>query len=64
MPFNKSKYNNDFSKQTYDRISVLVPKGTRQRWNDHATDRKESLNAFIRRAVEQCIIDDDLGRNQ
>ena len=63
MPFNKSKYNNELAKQIYDRISVLVPKGTRKRWAAHAADRGESLNAFVKRAVDLCIADDLAGRN-
>ena len=62
--FDENKYKRDFEKQNYDKFTMVQPKGTKERWKTHATDRKESLNAFIRRAVEQCIIDDDLGRNQ
>ena len=43
----------------FDDIKVRVPKGERQVWQDHATKQGESLNAFVRRAVQDAIEKDN-----
>ena len=44
--------------EKFDDIKVRVPRGTRQEWQDYATARGESLNGFIRRAVEETMYRD------
>ena len=42
---------NDFIKNSYDRVSVTLPKGTKQR----ITDTGQSVNAFINNAVMEKL---------
>lgn len=44
--------------EKFDDIKVRVPRGKRQEWQDYATARGESLNGFIRRAVEETMYRD------
>lgn len=46
-----------------DDIKIRVPKGERQMWQDHATKQGESLNAFVRRAVQDTIEKDNKSTN-
>jgi len=48
-----------FIKENYDEIKVRVPKGKREEYKEHAESRGESLNAFIKRAIEHQIEDDN-----
>ncbi|MBQ9270404.1 MAG: hypothetical protein IJ206_13005 [Oscillospiraceae bacterium] len=48
-------YNNRFNSDNYDRISVLVPRGDRQRIKDHAERLGVSVNAFIRSAIHDAM---------
>ena len=41
-----------------DEIKIRVPKGQRQLIIDHAAKKGESLNAFVRRAIEETIARD------
>ena len=45
------KRQNDFIKNSYDRVSVTLPKGTKQR----IMDTGQSVNAFINEAVKQKL---------
>ena len=38
-----------------DRITVRVPKGEREKIHDHAESQAESVNEFIRRAINETI---------
>ena len=49
------KYNNEFNKQKYDRISLLVPKGKKEIIKASADNSGESVNSFINRAVDMLI---------
>lgn len=42
---------NDYIKNSYDRVSVTLPKGTKQR----ITDTGQSVNAFINNAVMEKL---------
>ena len=48
------KRQNDFIKNSYDRVSVTLPKGTKQR----ITDTGQSVNAFINDAVMERLNND------
>lgn len=55
-----TKYKNNFDRENYDRISVNVAKGQREKIKAHAESRNESINAFIARAIrEQMKRDQD-----
>ena len=46
---------NNCHKKHEDRINLTVPKGQKAELQDHAERRGESLNAFIRRAIQETI---------
>lgn len=49
------RYNNEFIKQTYDRINLTVPKGQKEAIQAHAATRGESVNGFINRVISEAI---------
>ena len=46
------KYNNDYNRQNYERISVLVKSGDREQIRAAADAQGESLNAYINKAIQ------------
>lgn len=42
------KYNNQYIRDTYDRVNVLLPKGTK----DRIQKSGETMNSFVNRLVE------------
>lgn len=46
---------NKYVKEKYDRINVNMPKGKKEIIQEHASDRGESLNAFINRAIDEAM---------
>lgn len=57
--FNPTNYKNEFTKEKYDRVSLVLPKGEKERLKAHA-DKYDggSLNAFLKRAIELTIKSD------
>ena len=53
--FDKVAYNNSFNAENYDRISLMVKKGERERIREHAKRHGEKLNGFIQRAIKETI---------
>lgn len=56
------RYNNNFNKQAYDRLSVLVPKGMKDTIQSAAKQSGESLNGFINRLI--CAELERLGKQR
>ncbi len=50
--FDSVKYKNDFNKQNYDRIAIMVPKGKKEEIKAAAKARGKSMNEFIVAALE------------
>ena len=46
---------NRYISKSYDRINLTVPKGQKEKLSAHAEARGESLNGFIKRAIEETI---------
>ena len=46
------KYNNDFNREKYDRISLMVRRGKKDIIKAKAAANNESVNAFINRAID------------
>lgn len=44
-----------YTRENYDRINVTVPKGQRKEIKTHAEKHGESVNTFIRRAIDETI---------
>ena len=49
------KYNNDFSKEHYDRLNVLVPKGRKEEIKAYAKMKGLSLSAFVNLAIDEAM---------
>ena len=52
---NRTEYKNNWQKEHTDRISLTVPKGQKAELQDHAERRGESLNTFIKRAIQEAV---------
>lgn len=57
------KYNNNFNKDNYDRISLMVAKGKKEIIQAKAKENAESVNAFINKAVDFLISGERTGQN-
>ena len=44
-----------YIKNTYDEIKIRVPKGKKEIIRSHADKKRESINGFINRAVDETI---------
>lgn len=44
-----------YNKKNYDRFLVTVPKGTLDGLKEHALSRGESVNAFMKRAIQNQL---------
>lgn len=44
-----------YNKKNYDRFIVTVPKGTLDGLKEHALSRGESVNAFMKRAIQNQL---------
>lgn len=49
------KYNNDFNRANYDRVSLMLPKGKKEVIKNKARNNNESVNAFINRAIDMLL---------
>lgn len=54
--FNQVKYQNEFNKQKYDRFSLILKKGQKEKIKTHAEAHDNgSVNAFIQRAIAETM---------
>jgi len=49
------KYINDYQKEKYDRITIMVKKGEKERYKDLAKERGMSMTEFIVDCIEKSI---------
>ena len=49
--FDEVKNKNDFNKQNYDRINLMVPKGKRDELKELAKEAGISVNEYINRKI-------------
>lgn len=54
-----TKAQNKYIAKAYDRINLVVPKGRKDIIKAHAAQHGESVNAFIARAIENQMAQDD-----
>lgn len=54
MAFDQNSYTNEYKRNSYDRLSLLVPKGRKADIQLEATVRGLSVNALIINALEEC----------
>lgn len=57
--FNKCAYDNEYVRNNYDRISLVVPRGQKSQIQAHADLHGESVNSFIQRAIRETMERDD-----
>ena len=57
----KYKYITDYKKEHVKRIPLEVSKDKYDEIKDHADNRNESVNGFIKRAIDQTIESDNKG---
>ena len=50
---------NKYMKNNYDRINLVMPKGKKEVIQAHAAQRGESVNAYINRAIDKVMSEDD-----
>ena len=48
----KTQKQNEFISKSYDRINLTVKKGTKQALQEAAKDKGESINGYIKNAVQ------------
>ena len=51
----KTEYKNKWTAQNCDRVSLVIPKGMKEKVKAHAEAHGETLNRFIKRAIEETI---------
>lgn len=55
MSKTSSAVKNRYNSKTYDRVTLAVPKGSREKWKTYAETKGKSLTQFIRELVENEI---------
>ena len=51
----RKKANAKYNAKAYDRLDIIVKKGTKDDLKAHAAQRGESLNGFVNRAIQEAI---------
>lgn len=51
----QNKWTQDYIKKAYDTITVRVPKGKREEYNQHAKQREKSLSQLLVDLIEDDI---------
>lgn len=46
------KYQNEFNRAAYDRITILVAKGQKDTIKSLAAEKKQSVNEYIKQAIK------------
>lgn len=55
--FDQIKYQNEYNKEKYDRITIMVPKGNKDILQADAKRMNMSLNAYINKILENNSIE-------
>lgn len=55
MAKRKAEWQNNYIARAYDRINLLVPKGDKELIQAHASNKGESVNAYINRLIADDI---------
>ena len=53
--FDQIKYQNEYNKQKYDRVTIMVPKGLKEEIKAFAKYKGMSMNEFLVGLVEQAM---------
>lgn len=55
MKQNRNEYFTNYKKENYKRIPLDVSKEKYEQIKDHATNTKETVNGFIKRAIDETM---------
>ena len=50
-----TKAKNKYNAANYDRLSLVVPKGKKEKIKAYAESKNESLNRFVNRAIDEAM---------
>jgi len=53
--FNQIEYQNQYNKDKYDRITIMVPKGNKVVLQTYAKQLNLSLNAYVNKLLEEKL---------
>ena len=59
MAFDKKEYHNTYAKEKLKRIPLDVTKEKYEEIKDHASKHSESINGFIKRAIDETMEKDN-----
>lgn len=59
MGTSATKAKNKYNDSNYDRVNLILPKGKKVKIKAHAEHQGESLNGFIKRAIDETIERDE-----
>lgn len=62
--FDKVSYNNSFNSKAYDRVSLMLRKGSKAVLQAHVSKTGESVNSFINRAIWETMDRDEQRENK
>lgn len=51
----RKRANEKYNAKAYDRINIAIPKGEKETIRDHAEQQGESVNGFIKRAIDETM---------
>lgn len=55
--FNQTKYANDFNKEKYDSLRIVVPKGIKPKLQEYCKQQGISLNKLINNYIDTLPLD-------
>lgn len=58
-----SKVKDIYNAKAYDELKIRVPKGKKDQIKSHADTQGESLNGFVKRAIDEAIERDNTDTN-
>ena len=56
--YNKVKYNNEYNKINYDRLTIVIPSGKKSKLQDYCKSQGISLNKLINNYIESLPLGD------
>ena len=51
----RTEYKNQWQKENTDRVNLVMPKGKKERVQEHARSRGESLSGYINRVIDEAM---------
>ena len=55
----KTEYKNKWQAENCERISLVVPKGKKDKIKAYAESKGESINGFVNRAIDEAMENED-----